>query len=340
MPDMPTRVLGRSALKVSELCLGTMMFGGPTPEADAKRIVDHAADHGVNFIDTANTYEQGRSEEISGRAIKPKRNHWVLATKIANPTGPGLNERGLSRVNIFRGVDDSLKRLGVDHIDICYTHRPPDATNNHEDIAEAFGDLIRAGKLTHWGLSNVRGWQLASLVQACRLTGAPQPVVLQPLYNAMNRQAEVELLPAARHFGLGVAPYSPLARGVLSGKYRLNVVPEAGSRAARGDRRMLESEWRPESLDIAAKLKAHAEGRGSSLVSWAIAWLLNNAAISSVIAGPRTFEQWTSYFGALGYAWTTDDEALANSLVPAGQASTPHYADPAYPIVGRYPRVG
>jgi aryl-alcohol dehydrogenase-like predicted oxidoreductase len=276
MPELKHRVLGRSALKVSELCLGTMMFGGPTEEAEARRIIDHAADAGVNFIDTANSYEKGRSEEITGRAIKAKRHHWVLATKLANPMGPGINERGLSRVNILRSVDDSLKRLQLDHIDIVYTHRPPDATTPHEEIAAAFGDVIRAGKIRHWGLSNVRGWHIASLVQACRIAGSPQPVVLQPLYNLMNRQAEVELFPAARHFELGVAPYSPLARGVLSGKYRLNVVPAAGSRAARGDKRILETEWRPESLDLADKLKAHAEGRGSSLVSWAIAWMLNN----------------------------------------------------------------
>jgi len=338
MTELEHRVLGRSALKVSEICLGTMMFGGPTDETEARRIIDHAAGQGINFIDTANNYEQGRSEEVTGRAIKARRYHWVLATKLANPVGPGINERGLSRVNILRSVDDSLRRMGLDHIDIVYIHRPPDPSNPHDEIAAAFGDVIRAGKIRHWGLSNVRGWQIASLVDACRLAGVPQPVVVQPLYNLLNRQAEVEVLPAARHFGLGVAPYSPLARGVLSGKYRLNMVPAAGSRAARGDKRILETEWRPESLDLTDKLKAHAEARGASLVSWAIAWLLNNAAVSSVIAGPRTFEQWTSYFGALGYRWTAEDEALANSLVPAGHASTPGYTDPAYPIIGRFPK--
>ena len=139
----------------------------------------------------------------------------------------------------------------------------------------------------------------------------------------MNRMPEVELLPACQFFGLGVVPYSPIARGVLSGKYKVNQVPEAGSRAARQDKRMMDTEWRPESLLIADKLKAHAEARGVTLVHWATAWVLNNKTVASAIAGPRTFEQWTSYFGALDYTWTPEDEALANSLVPAGHPPPP-----------------
>jgi aryl-alcohol dehydrogenase (NADP+) len=168
--------------------------------------------------------------------------------------------------------------------------------------------------------------------------GVPEPAALQPYYNLMNRQPEVELLPAAKFFGVGVVPYSPLARGVLSGKYRVNQAAEPGSRAARQDKRMMETEWRPESLLIAEKLKAHAEARGATLVHWATAWVLNNAAVTSVIAGPRTFEQWTSYLGALDYKWTAEDEAIADSLVAAGHPSTPGYNDPAYPIEGRFRR--
>jgi aryl-alcohol dehydrogenase-like predicted oxidoreductase len=156
----------------------------------------------------------------------------------------------------------------------------------------------------------------------------------------MNRQPEIELLPAAKAFGLGVVPYSPLARGVLTGKYKVNQKAEPGSRAGRQDRRMLESEWRPESLIIAEKLKEHAEKRGATLVAWAAAWVLNNRAISSIIAGPRTLEQWTSYFAALDYKWAPEDEAIANSLVVPGHASTPGFNDPAYPVEGRFPAVG
>jgi aryl-alcohol dehydrogenase (NADP+) len=144
----------------------------------------------------------------------------------------------------------------------------------------------------------------------------------------MNRQSEVELLPAARAFGLGVVPYSPIARGMLTGKYKVNQAADPTSRGGRQDRRMMETEWRPESMLIAEKLKAHAEAAGVSPVHWAVAWVLNNKAVSSIIAGPRTFEQWTSYFGALDYAWTKEDEALADRLVVTGHASTPSYNDP------------
>jgi aryl-alcohol dehydrogenase-like predicted oxidoreductase len=332
---MRHRVLGSSGIRVSELCLGTMMFGGATAEADARRIVDHAADAGVNFIDTADAYADGRSEAVVGQAIKAKRGHWVLATKVAQQMGPSITDAGLSRRHLMRAVEASLKRLQTDHIDLYYIHRVDPRTPWEQTIA-AFGDLIRAGKIREWGLSNVRAWHIAHLVGLCRQMGVPQPAALQPYYNLMNRQPEVELLPAAKFFGLGVVPYSPLARGVLSGKYRVNQTAAPGSRAARGDKRMLEAEWRPESLIVAEKLKAHAEARGATLVHWATAWVLANRAVTSAIAGPRTFEQWTSYLGALDYRWTAEDEALADSLVTPGHPSTPGFTDPAYPVEGRF----
>lgn len=338
MAQMKTRVLGRSGLKVSELCLGTMLFGGPTSEVEAQRIADHAADHGVNFIDTANVYEKGRSEEVTGRIIKARREHWVLASKVAQPTGPGANDRGLSRRHVVAAVEASLRRLATDHIDIHYIHRV-DRNVPWEEVAATFGDLIRTGKLRYWGLSNVRAWHIPTITMACRDVGAPAPVVLQPYYNLMNRMPEVEVLPAARAAGLGVASYSPLARGVLSGKYQPGSNAPPDTRAGRNDRRMLETEWRPESLAIAQKLKEHAAKRGVSLVHFALAWVLNNGAVTSVIAGPRTFEQWTSYLGALDFTWMAEDEKLVDSLVPPGHPSTPGYTDPNYPIEGRFPAI-
>jgi aryl-alcohol dehydrogenase-like predicted oxidoreductase len=339
MKPIRTRTLGTSGLSVSELCLGTMMFGGPTPEAEATRIVDHATEVGVNFIDTANTYEKGRSEEVTGRAIRAKRDRWILASKLAQPSPPGggPNDRGLSRRNIVAAVDASLKRLGTDWIDIEYIHRV-DPRVPWTEVARSFGDLIGSGKLRYWGLSNVRAWHIPVIATACRDVGAPPPVVLQPYYNLMNRQPEVEVLPAARAHGLGVAPYSPLARGILSGKYQPGSNAPPDTRAGRSDRRMMETEWRPESMLIAQKLKAHAEGKGRTLVDFAVSWVLNNDAITSVIAGPRTFEQWTAYAGALDYPWTKDDEVLVDSLVSPGHPSTPGYNDPGYPIEGRFAR--
>jgi aryl-alcohol dehydrogenase-like predicted oxidoreductase len=332
---MRYRVLGSSGVKVSEISLGTMMFGGATADGEAQRIADHAAEHGVNFIDTADVYNGGRSETAVGAAIGPKRERWVLATKVGQPGSAPATEFGLSRRYLVRSADASLKRLGTDYIDLYYIHRV-DPDTAWEQVVATFGDLIRAGKVREWGLSNVRAWHIAHVAHLCRQMGVPQPAALQPYYNLMNRQPEVELLPAARYFGLGVVPYSPIARGVLSGKYKVNQVAEAGTRAARQDKRMMETEWRPESLIIADKLKAHAEARGTTLVHWATAWVLNNAAVSSVIAGPRTFEQWTAYLGALDYKWTAEDEALADSLVTTGHPSTPGFNDPAYPIEGRF----
>ncbi len=337
MTTMRYRPLGTSGLKVSELCLGTMMFGGPCPEPEAQRIADHAADIGVNFIDTANTYEKGRSEEVTGRVIKANRHHWVLATKLAQPMGPGPNDRGLSRRNIVAATDASLKRLGTDHIDITYIHRV-DPSVPWTEVARSFGDLIQAGKLRYWGLSNVRAWHIPVIATACRDVGAPPPVVLQPYYNLLNRMPEVEVLPAARAFNLGVASYSPIARGVLSGKYLPGSNAAADTRAGRNDRRLMETEWRPESLAIAQTLKAHAAGKNRSLVEFAVAWVLANQAVTSVIAGPRTFEQWETYPGALTYRWSKDDEDLVDSLVRPGHPSTPGYTDPGYPIEGRFPR--
>jgi aryl-alcohol dehydrogenase-like predicted oxidoreductase len=338
MTDMRYRTLGRSGVKVSEICLGTMNFGGPTPEADALRIVADAFDRGINFIDTADAYTDGRSEEIVGRAIKSHRDRWFLATKVAQPMGPPPNNRGLSRLHVMRAVEDSLTRLGTDAIDLYYIHRV-DPDTPWEDTVATFGDLIRQGKIRYWALSNVRAWHIPHVVHLCRQLGVPQPVALQPYYNLLNRQPEVEVLPAARACGLGVVPYSPVARGVLSGKYRLNVAPEAGSRVARADKRMMETEWRTESLSIVDALTAHVVARGTGLVEFAVAWVLNNTSIASVIAGPRTLEQWQTYPAALKLAWTSADEALVDRLVHPGHASTPGYTDPQYPIEGRFPAI-
>jgi len=336
---MRYRLLGSSGMRVSEICLGTMMFGGPTDAGEGRRIIDHALASGVNFIDTADVYAKGQSEVVIGSAIKSGRGRWVLATKLGQPMGGDVTEMGLSRRYMMRALEASLKRLGTDYIDLYYIHRVDPATSWRQTIA-TFGDLIRQGKIREWGLSNVRAWHIPHVHHLAAELGVPQPAAVQPYYNLMNRQPEVELLPAAKAFGLGVVSYSPIARGILTGKYRVNEKPQEGSRAARRDKRMLEAEWRTESLIIAEKLKAHAAARGVCLVHWAVAWVLNNAAVSASIAGPRTFEQWTGYLGALDYSWTPEDEALADGLVPPGHPSTAGFNDPAYPVEGRFAMVG
>ncbi|KAF0124305.1 MAG: aldo/keto reductase [Xanthobacteraceae bacterium] len=259
---MTPRNLGRSGIKVSPICLGTMMFGGPTTEKDSARIIARAKDAGVNFIDTADVYTEGRSEEITGRAIKADRSHWVLATKLANPTGPGPNDRGLSRLYTMRAVEASLKRLGTDVIDIYYLHKEDHATPLEETV-RAMGDLIRQGKIRSYGVSNHRSWRIAEICNLADRMGIDRPVVSQPYYNAMNRMPEVEHLPACGFYGLGVVPYSPLARGILSGKYDPKAPPPEGTRAGRADSRMMQTEWRKESLVIAQKLTTPSSPRPS-----------------------------------------------------------------------------
>ena len=334
---MDYRRLGASGLKVSPLCLGTMMFGGPTEEAEAQRIAAVAKESGVNFVDTANAYTEGTSEEITGRIVRQARDWWVVATKLANPTGKGPNDRGLSRRHCFDAVEASLGRMQLDTIDILYLHKEDHATPLAETV-RAIADLIGQGKILYFGVSNYRAWRVAEICNLCDEMGIDRPVVSQPLYNALNRQIETEHLPACGYYGLGVVPYSPLARGVLTGKYATQEAPPPDTRAGRADKRMMETEFRPDSLRIAQVIRAHAEARGITAGQFALAWVLHNRLVTATIGGPRTLAQWQENLGALDYRLTAEDEALVDGLVVTGHSSTPGYNDPAYPIEGRVPR--
>ncbi len=338
---MEYRILGRSGVQVSRLCLGAMMFGGPTEEPEARRIIARAHEAGFNFLDTADQYHRGRSEEIVGRAIAGHRHAWVLATKIANAMGPETprNETGLSRAWLIRGVEGSLRRLGTDYLDVLYLHREDHDTPLEVTVA-ALADLIRAGKIRAFGLSNFRAWRIAALCEACDRLGVDRPVACQPYYNAMNRMPEVEVLPVSAHYGLAVVPYSPLARGVLTAKYSPGAPPATDTRAGRGDKRMLEAEWRPESIAIAERVARHAVQVGTSPAHLAIHWVLNNALVTGTIVGPRTEAQLDDYIAALAYRFTAEDEAMISGEVAPGHPSTPGYNDPHYPIEGRPVTVG
>jgi len=331
---MQYRNLGTSGLRVSPLCLGAMMFGGRTGEADSRAIVDHARGQGVNFIDTADGYNGGESERVVGDAIRADRDWWVLATKLANPVGKGPNGGGLSRRWAMTACENSLKRLGVDHIDVYYLHKEDHRTPLAETV-RAMGDLVSQGKIRYFGVSNYRAWRVAEICRLCDQMNVARPVVSQPTYNILNRQIETEHLPACGHYGLGVFPFSPLARGVLSAKYDPQGKPDADSRAGQADKRMMETEWRPESLMLAREIQDYAKGRGMTAVQFALAWVLNNRLITGVIAGPRTMEQWLGYLPALEAVVTKEDEAFVDARVTAGHASTPGYNDPAFPIEGR-----
>ncbi|MDP3083724.1 MAG: aldo/keto reductase [Rubrivivax sp.] len=331
---MQYRQLGKSALQVSPLCLGTMMFGDQTDIAAARSIVADAREHGVNFIDTADVYSLGKSETMVGELLAGQRNDWVLATKVGNKMSARPNESSASRRWLLQECEASLQRLGTDHIDIYYLHRDHESVDLEETL-RALDMLLRAGKIRYWGVSNFRGWRISEAVHLARALNMPAPVVCQPYYNLLNRQPEVEVLPACAHHGVGVVPYSPIARGVLAGKYAPGAAPAADSRAGRGDKRIQETELRDESLRIAQMLGEHCQAKGVSLVHFAAAWVLANKAVSAVIAGPRTLTQWQSYVGALDCPIDAADEALVDSLVPRGHPSTPGYSDPSYPIKGR-----
>lgn len=331
---MNYRRLGQSNLKVSELCLGSMMFADQTPLDEAQRIVASARDNGINFIDTADVYSKGKSEEMVGELLHGQRNDWILATKLGNAFADKPNHSHYSRRWITQQVDASLKRLKTDVIDILYLHRDFHQ-ENLEEAVRALGDLVQAGKLQYFGLSNFRGWRIAEFVHLCRQANVPAPVVCQPYYNLLKREPEIEILPACAHYGLGVVPYSPIARGVLTGKYKPGQAPAADSRAGRGDKRIMQTEFMEGSLIIAQKLHDYCDRKGVKMSHFATAWVLANKHVSSVIAGPRTLAQLEDYYPALQLKIDPADEEFVNSLVTPGHASIHGYIDPNYPFFGR-----
>lgn len=331
---MDYRLLGKSGLKVSKLCLGTMNFGEETNLATATKIVNSARDAGINFIDTADGYTGGKSETMVGQLLKKDRSDWILATKVGSGQGTPKRKKGLSRKWMMEAIDHSLQRLQTDRVDIYYMHHVDWETPLEESIV-AMRDLIAAGKVLHWGFSNHRPWQIGEVVRICDATGTPHPVICQPYYNAMNRMPENDLLPACEYYGIGVVPYSPLARGVLTGKYEPGKKPPKNTRAGRGDTRMMQTEFRKESLVAAQKIAKHAKKQGTTPIAFALNWVLNNTLISSVIAGPRTVAHWEGYLDALDYDFTAKDEAFLDKLVAAGHPSSPGYFDPRYPPKGR-----
>ncbi len=326
--------LGSSDLSVSRLCLGTMMFADQTDESEAKKIVDHALEHEVNFLDTADVYSKGACESMLGKIIGGRRNQFVIASKLGNAMSNRPNEGGYSRVWMNQAINQSLGRLNTEHLDVYYMHRDKPGLDLAEPIA-VMGDLIRKGKIRYWGLSNFRGWRIAQAVEIARAMGVPAPVVCQPYYNLLNRQPEVEILPACKAYGIAIVPYSPIARGVLTGKYQPGSQPPSGTRAARADKRMMETEFRENSLVIAQQLRERAGQLGVDLQHYACAWVLKNQLVSAIIAGPRTIAQWQDYFACLEVRLDQTDEALVDQLVTPGYASTPGYHDPAYPFIGR-----
>lgn len=324
--------LGARGPEVSRFCLGTMMFGDQTDETEAKAIIARFAEAGGNFLDTADTYSGGMSEEIVGRAIQGDRERWIIATKAGNMVAGVPGSGGLSASWLRQAVNDSLKRLGIDRIDLYYLHADDEKTPLEETIA-AIGEMLAADKIAAWGFSNFRAWKIAEMIRVADRLGIARPVVAQPYYHALYRLIEIDYLPACAHFGIGVVPYSALARGVLTGKYN-DGIPE-GSRAARQDQRMMETEFRPAALDAARAIAEYLQPTTRSMTSFALQWVLANRIISSALIGPKSVGQLEAYLAAGDMSFSAEDEVFMETLVPTGCSAGQGYSDPRYPYRGR-----
>jgi aryl-alcohol dehydrogenase-like predicted oxidoreductase len=286
--------LGRSGLQVSRACLGAMMFGhtaqAPANEPESRRIIDAFLDAGGNFIDTANVYVGGESEEVVGRAVRARRDDVVVATKGFGPMGAGPNSMGLGRKYLTRALEASLRRLGTDYVDLYQCHRPDPDTPVEETMA-TLHSFVASGKVRYIGCSNWTGSQIVEAQWAAHEIGGTPFVSLQPRYSLAARQIEADVLPACQRHGLGTMVYSPLAGGVLTGKYTKGEPPPADSRAARNEvwgSRMLDEQ----SLDTADAVGKVAAELGTTPTAVAISWVLARRGVTSVIIGPRTFDQY------------------------------------------------
>jgi aryl-alcohol dehydrogenase-like predicted oxidoreductase len=309
---MEYRRLGNSGLMVSEVGLGGNNFGWWADEASSIPVIHHAIDLGVNFIDTADVYDRGHSEEFIGGAIQGKRTDLVIATKFANQMGSDPNHRGGSRRYIMQAVEASLRRLRTDYVDLYQMHIT-DATTPIEETLRALDDLVRDGKVRYIGCSNFAAWQMCEAIWTSRVHNLHSFVSVQPMYNILSRQIERELVPCCQAYGVGIIPYSPLASGFLTGKYRKGEEPPAGARLSGPDPRF-QRVFTEENWDRLAKLEAFATERDHTVGELAIAWLLAKPMVSTVIAGARKPEQVTANVAAGDWKLTpvevTEVEAL------------------------------
>ena len=317
---MHHRTLGRTGLRVSDLCLGTMMFGswGNPDHADSVSIIHAALDAGINIVDTADIYSGGESEEIVGKALKGRRDEVVLATKFFGPMGDRPNQGGGSRYWIMKECENSLRRLGTDHIDLYQVHRPDPAMDVDETLG-ALSDLVHQGKVRYLGSSTFPASEIVEAQWTAERRGRERFVSEQPPYSILVRGIEADVLPTTLRHGMGVIPWSPLAGGWLSGKWRLGGDEVSSVRTARTPERFdLSVPANQRKLEAADALGALADDAGIPLAQLAVAWTLVNPAITSAIIGPRTMEQLTSQLPATDVTLTADVLDRIDEIVPPG----------------------
>ena len=314
---MQYRQLGSTGLRVSTVGLGTNNFGFRMDEESSLRVAKFAVDQGINFFDTANMYGRGLSEERIGKALKGIRQNVIIGTKVGLEMGDGTNDRGASRYHIMQQVEDSLRLLQTDYIDLYQIHRP-DPNTPIEETLRALDDLVHQGKVRYIGGSNYNGWQTAEAVLKARALGLNEFVTMQPEYNMLNRSIEAELLPFCDKYNIGILPYFPLASGFLTGKYLQGQEAPEGTRLA-GNERAKENTLTDKNFSILSKLSKFAEDRGHPMVELAIAWLLAKPAVSSVIAGATKEEQVTANVKASDWDLTESEMDELEALL-SGEA--------------------
>ena len=321
---MQYRPLGRTGVQVSPLCLGAMMFGpwGNDDRADSIRIIHRALDAGVNFVDTADVYSAGVSEEIVGEALRGRRDDVVLATKFFMPMGEDPNSRGGSRRWIIREVENSLRRLGTDYIDLYQVHRPSPGTDVEETLG-ALTDLVRAGKVRYIGSSSYSGSQIVEAQWASRERHLERFVTEQPPYSILVRGIEEDVLPTTLRHGMGTLTYSPLAGGWLSGRWRKDAAGTPTSAARPSARFDMSSPANQRKLDVVEELAQLAEQTGITLIEMAIAFVLNHPGVTSAIVGPRTMEQLETYLPAADITLPTEVLDRIDKLVAPGVTVNP-----------------
>jgi len=315
---MEYRNLGRTGVKVSPLCLGAMNFGGPTDEAESVKIIDCALNAGINFIDTANVYNAGVSEEIVGRALKTngKRGQVVLATKVHGVMGEGPNERGNSRYHIRKSCEDSLRRLQTDHIDLYQLHRPVMDMPIDETL-RALDDLVHQGKVVYVGCSTFPAWKVMEGLAVSEKMNLVRFVSEQPPYNLLDRRIENELLPLARQYDLAILPWSPLAGGILAGRYDQGI-PE-GSRGERAGQ-MFRERITERGVEVARKVGEMAAARGITTAQVALLWCMLQPGVTSPIIGPRTMQHIESFIPVMDMTLSEEELKRFDELVHPGNA--------------------
>ena len=319
---MNYRLLGHTGVAVSNLCFGTMSFGGDADEATSAAMYGRCRDAGINFFDCANVYGRGRAETLLGKFMAGHRDELVITTKVGFRIRDGLNGEGLTRRHILREVEDSLRRLGTDRIDVYFCHRFDNGTPMEETLA-ALATLVQQGKILYPAVSNWAAWQIAKSLGLAALNGWARFAVMQPMYNLTKRQAEVELLPLALEEGIGVIPYSPLGGGLLTGKYGTSQRPAAGRLV---ENAMYQKRYGDEThYAVAERFTQHAADRGYSPATLAVAWVMSHPAVTAPIIGARNLEQLEASLAAaeieMTPAWRAEISALSVEPPPATDRS-------------------